>query len=71
MIRWVAVIFIGLLVFSALFPGLMRLGVGRVPGDVRFKLFGLMLCLPFGSTIVWSAVAFLVAEIVHRTCLFC
>lgn len=71
MIRWVAVIFIGLLVFSALFPGLMRLGVGRVPGDVRFKLFGLMLCLPFGSTIVWSAVAFLIAEIVHRTCLFC
>jgi hypothetical protein len=71
MIRWVAVIFIGLLVFSALFPGLMKLGVGRVPGDVRFKLFGLVLCLPFGSTIVWSAVAFLIAEIVHRTCLFC
>lgn len=72
MIRWVAVIFLGLLVFFALFPDwLSKLGVGRLPGDVRFKLFGLTLCLPFGSTILWSAVAFLIAEIVHRTCLFC
>lgn len=72
MIRWVAVIFLGLLVFFALFPDwLSKLGVGRLPADVRFKLFGLTLCLPFGSTILWSAVAFLIAEIVHRTCLFC
>ncbi len=71
MIRWVAVIFLGLFVFSALFPGLSKLGVGRLPGDVRFKLFGLPLCMPFGSTLVWSAAAFLIAEIVHRTCLFC
>lgn len=71
MIRWVAVIFVGLFVFSLLFPGLSRFGVGRLPGDVRFKLFGLILCLPFGSTVLWSAVAFLIAEIVKRTCLFC
>jgi hypothetical protein len=71
MIRWVAVIFIGLFVFYALFPGLARLGVGRLPGDVRFKLFGLLLCLPFGSTLLWSALAFLIAELVNRTCLFC
>jgi hypothetical protein len=71
MIRWVAVIFLGLLIFYVLFPGLSKLGVGRLPADVRFKLFGLALCLPFGSTVVWSAVAFVVAEIVHRTCLFC
>lgn len=71
MIRWVAVIFVGLFIFSLLFPGLSRLGVGRLPGDVRFKLFGQILCLPFGSTVLWSAVAFLIAEIVKRTCLFC
>lgn len=71
MIRWVAVIFIGLTIFFALFPELSKLGVGRLPGDIRFKLFGLDLCLPFGSTVLWSAVAFLIAEIVHRTCLFC
>jgi hypothetical protein len=71
MIRWVVVIFVALLVFSALVPELARLGVGRMPGDVRFKLFGRIFCLPFGSTILWSAAAFLIAEIVKRTCLFC
>lgn len=71
MIRWVAVIFVGLFVFSLLFPGLSRLGVGRLPGDVRFKLLGQVMCLPFGSTVLWSAIAFLIAEIVKRTCLFC
>lgn len=71
MIRWVAVIFVGLFVFSALLPFLSKLGVGRLPGDVRFKMLGHGFCLPFGSTVLWSAVAFLIAEIVKRTCLFC
>lgn len=72
MIRWVAVIFVGLFVFSALFPAEFRkIGVGRLPGDLRFKLSRLMLCLPFGSTVLWSAVALLIAEVVARTCLFC
>ncbi len=64
MIRWVAVIFLGLMIFSVLLPWLEKLGVGRLPGDVRFKLFGLPMCLPFGSTLLWSALAFLIAELV-------
>jgi hypothetical protein len=64
MIRWVFIIFIGLLVFSALVPQLSKLGVGRLPGDVRFKLLGAIFCLPFGSTVLWSALAFLIAKIV-------
>jgi Protein of unknown function (DUF2905) len=71
MIRWVAAIFFGLLIFYVLVPGLARLGVGRLPGDVRFKLFGQIMCLPFGSTVLWSAAAFLIAEVVKRTCLSC
>jgi hypothetical protein len=72
MIRWVAVIFIGLTVFYVLIPWIIeKLGVGRIIGDVRFKLFGRMFVLPFGSTVLWSAVAFLIAEVVKRTCLFC
>lgn len=71
MIRWVVVIFFGLIIFFALFPGLSKLGVGRIPGDLRFKLLGHLFCLPFGSTVLWSAAAFLIAEIVHRTCIFC
>jgi hypothetical protein len=71
MIRWVVVIFLGLMIFSVLLPGLARLGVGRLPGDIRFKLFGQIMCLPFGSTVLWSALAFLIAEFVKVTCLFC
>jgi hypothetical protein len=71
MIRWVVVIFLGLMIFYVLLPGLGRIGVGRLPGDVRFKLFGQIMCLPFGSTVLWSALAFLIAELAKATCLFC
>lgn len=63
MIRWVAVIFIGLIIFPLLLPWLNRLGIGRVPGDIRFRVFGTLCCLPFGSTVVVSALAFLLAEL--------
>lgn len=71
MIRWVAAIFIALLVFYPLLPFLDRLRVGRLPADIRFRVRGVMLCLPFGSTVVWSFIAFLIAEIVSYTCIFC
>jgi len=71
MIRWVAVIFVGLTVFYILFPGLSRLGVGRLPGDFLFRLRQVTICLPFGSTVLWSALVFMIAEVVKRTCLFC
>lgn len=71
MIRWVVVIFIGLTLFFLLLPGLAKLGVGRLPGDIRFKLFGQIFCLPFGSTVLWSTLAFAIAELVKWTCLFC
>ena len=64
MIRWVLAIFVGLTVFSVLLP-LEKLGVGRVPGDVRFKLAGKVRCLPFGSTLLVSAIAFLIAQLLQ------
>lgn len=68
MIRWVAVIFVGLTVFYALLPWILaKAGVGRIIGDVKFQLFDRIFVLPFGSTVLWSAIAFLIAEIVKRT----
>jgi hypothetical protein len=67
MIRWVFAIFLLLLVFSGLLPFLSRLGLGRLPGDIRFRLFGNVFCLPFGSTVLWSAVAFAIAELLKLT----
>jgi len=63
MIRWVITIFIAVIVFSSLLPWLEKLGVGRLPGDVRFTLFGKTISLPFASTILLSTVIFLIARI--------
>ena len=52
MIRWLVIIFLVLMVFSSLLPWLERLGIGRLPGDVRFSLFGKKIFLPFASTIL-------------------
>ncbi|WP_025918432.1 DUF2905 domain-containing protein [Herminiimonas sp. CN] len=62
MIRWVIVIFVALIVFSALLPWLEKLGVGRLPGDVRFTLFGRMFSLPFASTILISLIVLLIGR---------
>jgi hypothetical protein len=54
MFRWLVIIFLVLMVFSSLLPWLERLGIGRLPGDVRFSLFGKKIFLPFASTILLS-----------------
>ena len=71
MIRWVFAIFLLLLVFYPLLPVLQRLRVGRLPGDVRFRVLGIVFCLPFGSTVLWSILVFAIAEVVSRSCVFC
>ncbi|HEX7635709.1 MAG TPA: DUF2905 domain-containing protein [Noviherbaspirillum sp.] len=64
MIRWVAAIFIALFVFYPLLPFLDRVGVGHLPGDIRFRLRSTVFCLPFGSTVLWSALAFMIAQLI-------
>ncbi|MDB5840905.1 MAG: hypothetical protein JWQ23_2857 [Herminiimonas sp.] len=63
MLRWFLTIFIALVIFSAALPWLEKLGVGRLPGDIRFTLFGKTIFLPFASTILLSTVVFLVARL--------
>ncbi len=63
MIRWVVAIFLLLAIFYPLLPLLGQLWVGRVPGDLRFRVRGVVLCLPFGSTVVWSLTAFIIAKL--------
>jgi hypothetical protein len=65
MIRWVVAIFLGLAVFYPLLPALGWLRVGRMPGDLRFKVRGVVLCLPFGSTVLWAVIAFVIARLMH------
>ncbi|TFW07773.1 DUF2905 domain-containing protein [Oxalobacteraceae bacterium OM1] len=65
MIRWTLTIFLALIVFSAALPWLEKLGVGRLPGDVRFTLFGKTIFLPFASTILLSLVLFAVVRLLR------
>lgn len=67
MIRWVVVIFLFLTIFNALLPWVfVKIGVGRIFGDIKLRLDRRELVIPLGSTVLWSAVAFLIAEIVKR-----
>jgi hypothetical protein len=62
MFRWLLTIFLALVVFSSLLPWLERLGIGRLPGDVKFSIFGKRIFLPFASTILLSMAIFLIAR---------
>ncbi len=64
MIRWMIVIFLALLLISWFSPLLTKLGFGRLPGDLRFRLFGREFFLPFTTTILLSLVASLIGKLV-------
>ncbi len=57
MIRWLIVIFLVLLIFGSFHRWLEKIGLGRLPGDFRFKLFGREIFLPIGSSVLLSVIA--------------
>lgn len=62
MIRWFIVIFVALVLINGLSPWLQRLGLGRLPGDFRFRLFGREWFIPLASTVLLSVVVSLVVK---------
>jgi hypothetical protein len=63
MIRWLILIFLVLLLFSGLHRWLEKVGLGRLPGDFRFRLFGREIFLPFGSSVVISLLALALGQL--------
>ncbi len=63
MFRWLLTIFLALVLLSSLLPWLERLGIGKMPGDLRFRIFGLKIFLPFASTVLLSLLVFAVARL--------
>jgi len=63
-IRWLIVIFLALLIFSGLHRWLEKIGLGRLPGDFRFRLFGREWFIPLTSSVVLSVVAMGIAKLV-------
>ncbi len=64
MFRWLLVIFLALILISWFSPLLQKLGLGRLPGDFRFRLFGREWFLPVTTTVLLSLVAGLVAKLI-------
>ena len=64
MIRWMIVIFLMLVVISALTPWLNKLGFGKLPGDFRFKLFGKERYIPLTTTVLLSLIGMLVSKLI-------
>ena len=64
MLRWLVVVFLALLLLSGLMPWLQKLGLGKLPGDFSFRLFGRDWFIPLSTTIVLSLLASGVSRII-------
>ena len=64
MIKWLVTIFLALAVLAIATPWLERLGVGRLPGDLRFTARGRVWYLPIASTLLFCAVAWLIGRLI-------
>ena len=64
MIKWLLTILIALAVLALATPWLARLGVGRLPGDLRFTARGRVYYLPIASTLIFCAVAWLIGRLI-------
>jgi hypothetical protein len=62
-IRWLIVVFLALLIFSGLHRWLEKIGLGKLPGDFRFRLFGREFFVPLASSVLLSFLAMLIAQI--------
>ena len=64
MFRWLIVIFLALMLINWFTPFFKKLGFVRLPGDLRFTLFGREFFLPFTTTVLLSLVAGSIARFV-------
>lgn len=62
--RFVVTLFVGLIVLAALQPWLQKLGIGRLPGDLRFRVGKREVLLPFASTLLLTLVVFLIGRLI-------
>ena len=62
MFRWVIVTFLALLLISWVRPWLEKMGLGKLPGDFQFKLFGRDWFIPLTSTLLLSFILGLIVK---------
>ena len=62
--RFVISLFVGLIILSALHPWLQKLGLGKLPGDLRFRIGKREILLPFASTVLLTVLIFLIGRLI-------
>lgn len=62
MIRWLLIVFFALLVFNAFGPWLEKLGLGRLPGDLRFRFAGRAWFVPLASSLLISLIGWVIGR---------
>jgi hypothetical protein len=62
--RFIVTLFLALIVLTALQPWLQKLGIGRLPGDLRFRLGKREVFLPFASTLLLTLLVFLIGRLI-------
>ncbi|NCN69870.1 MAG: DUF2905 domain-containing protein [Rhodoferax sp.] len=63
MFRWLIVVLLALILINGFTPWLQKLGFGKLPGDLRFKLFGKEFFIPLTTTIILSMVAAAISKL--------
>jgi len=63
-IRWLIVVFLALLLFSGLRPWLEKLGLGRLPGDFRWHMFGREFHVPLASSVLLALLAMAIGQLI-------
>ena len=61
--KWFIATVIALFLFSGAMPWLRRLGIGRLPGDWRFRIGQREYLLPFTSTLLLTLLVFLIGKL--------
>ncbi|MFZ0105434.1 MAG: DUF2905 family protein [Thiobacillus sp.] len=66
MVKWLLTLVLALLLLGLLTPLLTRLGIGRLPGDIRVKRARGTLYFPFTSVILMSLLLTLILHLFGR-----
>jgi hypothetical protein len=64
MIKWLLTIVIALAVLAIATPWLERMGVGRLPGDLKFTVRGRAYYLPLASTLLFCLLAWAIGRVI-------
>lgn len=64
MLKWVLIVVVAVIVLGFLAPRLQKFGLGRLPGDLRFRYRGRDVYLPITSTVVISLLVNVISRVI-------